>query len=76
MEIFKFPFDDGLVPKDFPALLKEIHDYDMLEQVYGYQYTGLLNEPGKNGKHLGRADTEALYKEFYRYQLHRRGLSQ
>lgn len=76
MEIFKFPFDDGLVPKDFPALLKEIHDYDMLEQVYGYQYTGLLNEPGKNSKHLGGADTEALYKEFYRYQLHRRGLSQ
>ena len=59
-----------------PALLKEIHDYDMLEQVYGYQYTGLLNEPGKNDKHLGGPATEVLYEEFYKYQLERRGLSE
>ena len=77
MEIFQFPFDEGaLVPKDFPALLKEIHDYDMLEQVYGYQYTGMLNEPGKNDKHLGGPATEELYEEFYKYQLERRGLSE
>ena len=75
MEIFKFPFEEGaLVPKDFPALLKEIHDYDMLEQIYGYQYTGLLNEPGKNDKHLGGPATEELYEEFYKYQMERRGL--
>ena len=77
MEIFRFPFEEGaLVPKDFPALLKEIHDYDMLEQVYGYQYTGMLNEPGKNDKHLGGPATEELYEEFYKYQLERRGLSE
>ena len=77
MEIFKFPFDEGaLVPKDFPALLKEIHDYDMLEQVYGYQYTGMLNEPGKNEKHLGGPETEVLYEEFYKYQMKQRGLSE
>jgi len=76
MEVFRFPFDNGaLVPKDFPALLKEIHDYEMLEQIYGYQYTGMLNEPGKNEKHLGGPETEVLYEEFYKYQRARRGLT-
>ena len=77
MEIFKFPFDNGaLRPKDFEGLLKEIHDYDMLEQIYGYQYTGMLNEPGKNQKHLGGPETEVLYEEFYKYQMKQRGLSE
>lgn len=68
MEIFKFPFEDNaLVPKCYDELIKEICDYDVLEQVYGYQYTGLLNEPGhRNG--LGREETEVLYAEFYEYQ--------
>ncbi|MHB1454066.1 MAG: DUF4434 domain-containing protein [Saccharofermentanales bacterium] len=66
MEIFAFPFDDGLAPKTCEELIKEIHCYDMLEQIYGYQYTGLMNEPGfRNG--LGREDTEKLYIEYQKY---------
>ena len=73
MEIFRFPFVNGaLVPKDFEGLLKEIRDYDMLEQIFGYQYTGLLNEPGKNGRHLGGEETETLYARFYDYQKKKR----
>ena len=75
MEIFQFPFDNGaLRPKDFEGLLKEIHDYDMLEQIYGYQYTGMLNEPGKNDKGLGLEETEILYEKFDHYQRKIRGL--
>ena len=75
MEIFRFPFVNGaLVPKDYEGLLKEIRDYDMLEQIFGYQYTGLLNEPGRNGRHLGGEETETLYAQFYEYQKKRRNL--
>ena len=68
MEIFDFPFDEGrLRPKTIDMLKKEIRQYDALEQIYGYQYTGLLNEPGhRNG--LGREETEILYTQFEKYQ--------
>jgi len=66
MEIFAFPFDNGLAPKTCEELIKEIYCYDMLEQIYGYQYTGLMNEPGfRMG--LGRDDTEELYTEYSKY---------
>ena len=42
MEMFREPFEDGLVPKTMEALLREIRQYDALEQCYGYQYTGCL----------------------------------
>ena len=45
MEMFREPFEDGLVPKTMEALLREIRQYDALEQCYGYQYTGLMNHP-------------------------------
>lgn len=66
MEIFDFPFDDGLKPKSFPDLIKEIRTYDSLEQIYGYQYTGLLNEPGYRME-LGGEDTEKLYVQYSEY---------
>jgi hypothetical protein len=66
MEIFDFPFDDGLKPKSFPDLIKEIEMYDSLEQIYGYQYTGLLNEPGFRME-LGGEDTEELYLKYKEY---------
>ncbi len=69
LEVFKFPFEDtGLIPKDIDELINEIRDYDALEQVYGYQYTGLMNEEGKNHLHLGGKDTEILYTAYYEYQ--------
>jgi hypothetical protein len=36
----------------------------------------MLNEPGKNQKHLGGLETEVLYEEFYKYQMKQRGLSE
>ena len=66
MEIFRYPFDEGLRPKSFEALLKEIRNYDMLEQIYGYQYTGLLNEPGKR-MGLGMPETEEVYTQYQCY---------
>ncbi len=72
MEIFAFPFDEGLRPKSCPALIREIHCYDVLEQVYGYQYTGLLNEPGHR-MGLGNEDTEELYTAYAAYVRSVRG---
>ena len=67
MEIFDFPFDDGLRPKNYEKLIHEIHQYDMLEQVYGYQYTGLLNAPGRRWD-LGMEETEELYEKYQAYE--------
>lgn len=66
MEIFANPFTEGLRPKTGPELIKEIRQYDSLEQIYGYQYTGLLNEPGHRME-LGGEDTEALYTAYRDY---------
>ena len=77
LEIFRFPFEEGaLVPKDIDALIKEIRDYDALEQIYGYQFTGLMNEPGKNKHNLGRKETEDLFAGYYEYQKKIRGLNE
>lgn len=54
------------------ALIREIHCYDVLEQVYGYQYTGLLNEPGHR-MGLGNEDTEELYTAYAAYVRSVRG---
>ena len=72
MEIFKFPFDEGLRPKEFEALVAEIRCYDMLEQVYGYQFTGLMNEPGHR-MGLGLEETEVLYEKYLAYYQEKRG---
>jgi len=67
MEIFANPFDNGLAPKTYEDLIKEIHNYDVLEQVYGYQYTGLMNEPGHRNN-VGGPKTEDLYVKYEAYQ--------
>lgn len=66
MEIFANPFEDGLRPKSCPELIEEIRHYDVLEQIYGYQFTGLMNEPGHRME-LGGADTEELYTAYRAY---------
>jgi len=77
LEVFKFPFTDkGLTPKDMDELECEIRQYDALEQLYGYQYTGHMNEPGKNDKNLGGKDTEDLYAAYYEYQKKVRNLNE
>lgn len=74
MEIFKFPFEEGaLIPKECDELVREIQQYDILEQIYGYQFTGLLNEPGHGGM-LGGERTERLYAQYMDYQKQIRNL--
>ena len=72
MEMFRFPLDNGLVPKSFDELIKEIRSYDMLEQIYGYQYTGIMNAPGFVPR-MGREDTVDLYLEYKQYAKERLG---
>lgn len=74
MEIFDFPFDHGLQPKTCGELIREIRSYDMLEQIYGYQFTGLMNEPN-HPEGLGGQDTVELYTGYEKYHsllIHRK----
>ena len=63
MEMFQVPFEDGLLPKEYGELVREIEQYSSLEQCYGYQYTGLMNRPGFTPA-LGGACTEELYERY------------
>jgi hypothetical protein len=66
LEIFEFPLDNGLVPKTCEELIKEIRIYDDVEQIYGYQYTGIMNSPD-NKFNLGGEKAKQLYKEYINY---------
>lgn len=66
MEIFDMPFEDGLVPKSFENLKKEIESYNIVEQCYGYQYTGLLNHPN-SAFNLGGERAKELYERYAEY---------
>lgn len=63
MEMFQFPFDEGLVPKSMEELEAEIRFYDSVEQIFGYQFTGLMNFP--ESKHdLGGEPAKQLYRDY------------
>ena len=67
MELFKFPFPEGLEPKPFEDIQKETEDYQSVEFIVGYEYTGILNSPESRLK-LGGKEPERLYqscKAFY-----------
>lgn len=66
MEMFAWPLDNGLVPKTIGELIKEIRIYDKLEQIYGYQFTGIMNHPG-NKYDLGGEPAKNLYREYCKY---------
>ncbi|WP_461224778.1 DUF4434 domain-containing protein [Lacticaseibacillus suihuaensis] len=67
MEIFAYPFEDtGLIPKDIDSLVKEIEIYDAVENVFGYQYTGLLNAPDSLCD-LGGASPKQVYRDYQEY---------
>ena len=67
MEIFDFPFDKtGLVPKKYDDLLNEIKIYDDLENIFGYQYTGLINNP-EHDFGLGNEETKIIFERYLRY---------
>lgn len=66
MEMFAWPLDNGLVPKSTEELIKEIRMYDDVEQIYGYQYTGIMNSPDFKYE-LGGEKTRELYTGYYEY---------
>lgn len=66
MEVFQNPFPDGLIPKNYDDLIKEIRIYDDVEQIYGYQFTGLLNPP-ESKFNLGGKPAVDLYVEYQKY---------
>lgn len=66
MEIFENPFPDGLKPKNCEDLIREIRIYDDVEQIYGYQFTGLLNPP-ESKFDLGGDRAKELYVEYEKY---------
>lgn len=66
MEMFDFPLDNGLVPKAIDALVREIADYDDVEQIFGYQFTGLMNTPDSPFD-LGGRRSKDLYAAYARH---------
>lgn len=67
MEIFDYPFDEtGLVPKKYTDLLNEIKIYDEVENIFGYQYTGLLNNP-ESQTNLGGDQPKQLFEQYKKY---------
>lgn len=73
MEVFKYPLDNGLIPKEYDELIKEIRTYDKLEQIYGYQFTGLMNPP-ECKFNLGGEKAKVLYQEYGEYHKDVTGL--
>ena len=71
MEIFQYPLEEtGLIPKSGSDLIKEIRYYDEVENIFGYQYNGLLNNPQRDFC-LGEKDTIELYNEYANYLNYR-----
>ncbi len=66
MEVFQNPFPDGLIPKSCDDLIKEIRIYDDVEQIYGYQFTGMLNPP-ESPFNLGGEKAVDLYVKYEKY---------
>jgi len=66
MEMFDWPLDNGLVPKSMDDMIKEIRTYDALEQLYGFQFTGLMNDPD-SPHDLGGEAAKRLYRDYGAY---------
>jgi hypothetical protein len=66
MEMFAWPIEGGLAPKSGDGLVREIRRYDAVEQIFGYQFTGLMNPPdGPEG--LGGGPARKLYEAYLAY---------
>lgn len=66
MEMFRYPFDEGLMPKPIDELVREIEVYDDVEQIFGYQFTGLMNPP-ESKRNLGGELAKQVYVDYVRY---------
>ncbi|HWD39043.1 MAG TPA: DUF4434 domain-containing protein [Fimbriimonas sp.] len=71
MEMFSYPLDNGLVPKSIDELLSEIRIYDDVEQIFGYQFTGIMNAP-ESPHNLGGAASKQLYADYYNHLIQER----
>jgi len=63
MEMFGWPLDNGLLPKSYDELMAEIRIYDDVEQIFGYQFTGIMNAPD-SPFNLGGDAAKTLFKEY------------
>jgi hypothetical protein len=66
MEIFQNVLNEGLIPKSIGELVREIRIYDDVEQIYGYEYTGHLNDPDCP-RDLGGKAAKELYSRYLEY---------
>jgi hypothetical protein len=68
MELFRVPIpDSGLIPKTIGDLIAEIKKYDAVENILGYEFTGLLDSPFSR-LHLGSwaaVETFSAYEYYY-----------
>eukprot|EP00823_Brevimastigomonas_motovehiculus_P001407 TRINITY_DN1192_c0_g1_i3.p1 TRINITY_DN1192_c0_g1~~TRINITY_DN1192_c0_g1_i3.p1 ORF type:complete len:517 (+),score=103.38 TRINITY_DN1192_c0_g1_i3:1434-2984(+) len=67
LEIFQYPFPKGLVPKTIDDLIKEIDSYQIIENLVGYEFTGLMDSPQSRLKLGGDAAVKLFegYKTYY-----------
>ncbi len=66
MEMFAWPLDNGLVAKNLDDLIKEIRTYDKVEQIFGYQFTGIMDHTDDKFN-LGGEPAKRLYNEYLKY---------
>lgn len=72
LEVFSDPgFPDPLVPKSIDILQKEILNYDVVEQILGYEFTGLMDSP-KSRLHLGGKAAAEVYQAYEKYYKNHR----
>ena len=64
--MFSFPLDNGLVPKSIDELIDEIRSYDAVEQIFGYQFTGIMNPP-ESEHDLGGRRAKRMYVDYRDY---------
>lgn len=56
-----------LVPKNSKQLFSELqNDWNNVEQIMGYEFTGLFDNP-QSSKHLGGDDAKKAYEDYYNY---------
>eukprot|EP01137_Pigoraptor_chileana_P006014 Opistho-2@49864 len=65
MEMFAVQFPP-LVPKSMEDLIAEIEKYDAVENVVGYEFTGIMDAP-ESRLHLGGDNATKLYVDYMEY---------
>lgn len=71
IEMFERPINSsGLIPRDLDDLLQEMDYYDVLPNLTGYEFTGLMDNPNSR-LHLGGLPAAKSYQRYQQYYNHR-----